>query len=205
MPPPRRQVVTGDRAKLQALVDLKAGGSVYGVAKAAGVTPATVRRWRDQARAAGETFPPPAAPPPGDPCDPQTKHQSAAWVSPLPPGDVERHLAVYMAEALEALHVQIALFADREWLQEQSAHDVAVAHGVIFDKLSRLAAGATGAGAATSVTPRVAPAPAPAPAPVPLTAPPRAAAPQPGRGLPAPGPGGVVAERQPGGDGGRSA
>lgn len=153
MPPPRRHKVTGDRAKLQALVSLKAGTSVYGVAKAAGVTPATVRRWRDQAKAVGETFPPPPDTPEGDPGDPQKRPpgSSASWMSPLPPEEVNRHLAVYMGEALEALHVQIALLADREWLQEQSADKVAVAHGVVFDKLSRLNAGASGLAAAASV------------------------------------------------------
>ena len=128
MPARRPRRVAGDRDKLQTLVALKAGNSVYGAAKAAGVTPATVRRWRDQARAQGETFPPPPGESPGDPVNPQTK----AWISPLPPGEVDRHLAIYMGEALEALHVQISLLADREWLQEQSADDVAVAHGVCF-------------------------------------------------------------------------
>lgn len=133
----------GEREKLQALVDLKAGESVHGIARRLGVAASSVRRWRDQALAMGETFPPPSAPD-GSPGDPQ---KGRPWSSPLPPEEVDRRLAAYMAEALEALHVQITLLADREWLEEQSADDVAVAHGVVFDKLARLAAGtAEGAG-----------------------------------------------------------
>lgn len=128
----------GDREKLDALVGLKAGETLRGVARRLGVSPDTVRRWRDQAILAGETFPPPSNPD-GSPASPQ---KGGPWASPLEPDEVNRRLASYMAEALEALHVQITLLADREWLEEQSADDVAVAHGVVFDKLARLAAGA---------------------------------------------------------------
>lgn len=131
----------GDREKLEALVALKAGDSVHAIAKRMAVAPSTVRRWRDQAKAVGETFPPPSAPD-GGPGDPQKSTHGPLVLSPE---EVDGHLQRYVAEALEALHVQNTLFADKEWLQEQSVANVAVAHGVLFDKLARLFAGARGA------------------------------------------------------------
>jgi transposase-like protein len=141
--PPARYRQAGDREKLEALVALKAGDSVHAIAKRMAVAPSTVRRWRDQAKAVGETFPPPSAPD-GSPGDPQKSTAGPGHPLALAPEEVDAHLQRYVAEALEALHVQNTLFADREWLQEQSVANVAVAHGVLFDKLARLFAGARG-------------------------------------------------------------
>jgi hypothetical protein len=73
---------------------------------------------------------------------PQGPQVRGPWAEPLTPDEISRHLASYITEALHCLHVQAALFCDEEWLRTQAPNAVATAHGVLFEKLSRPAAGA---------------------------------------------------------------
>jgi len=47
-------------------------------------------------------------------------------------------ILAYLTTALETLSIQAKAFADREWLKQQSASEVAVLHGVLADKTIRL-------------------------------------------------------------------
>ncbi len=47
-------------------------------------------------------------------------------------------LISYVATSLETLQIQVKTFADKDWLQKQTASEVAVLHGVIADKTIRL-------------------------------------------------------------------
>jgi len=47
-------------------------------------------------------------------------------------------ILVYLSTALETLSIQAQAFADREWLKQQSASELAVLHGVLADKTIRL-------------------------------------------------------------------
>ena len=52
--------------------------------------------------------------------------------------DFSSLLADYLREALVTLKVQVEFFRDNAWLRKQSAHEVAVLHGVTTDKAIRL-------------------------------------------------------------------
>ena len=49
------------------------------------------------------------------------------WMAPPSPAEVDRGLASYMAEAMHALHVQLQVLSDQEWLKGQGVNAVAVA------------------------------------------------------------------------------
>ena len=44
----------------------------------------------------------------------------------------------YLTELLKTLRIQMRVFADEKWLKQQSAHEVAILHGVLADKGIRL-------------------------------------------------------------------
>lgn len=74
-----------------------------------------MRRWRAE-----------NAPPAGALGDPQNRETF---------GDL---LYAYGQEALGALLTQARVFADEAWVREQSAANLAILHGVLFDKQVRL-------------------------------------------------------------------
>jgi hypothetical protein len=47
----------------------------------------------------------------------------------------------YLVSTLETLKAQQVVFADRAWLEKQSASEVAILHGVLADKSIRLLEG----------------------------------------------------------------
>lgn len=52
--------------------------------------------------------------------------------------DIGELLLIYLRANLETLAAQVKLFADPQWLREQSASEAAVLHGVMTDKAIRL-------------------------------------------------------------------
>jgi transposase-like protein len=102
--------------KAAALAALATGESLHSVARRLGISRATLRRWRGSAAplvAQG---------------DPQKTQQIGA------------QLCGFLEESIETLTTQARVVRDDAWLRRQSAADLAVLHGVMFDKTARLLA-----------------------------------------------------------------
>lgn len=103
-----------DETKAAAMAALLAGQSVGEVAREYKIPRGTVRSWKAKAESGGETV------------ATQKKEEI---------GDL---LVAYLETNLRTLRAQSEFFADREWLKEQNAQELAILHGVVTDKTVRL-------------------------------------------------------------------
>ncbi len=93
------------------LAELATGASVSATARAHGVDRATVIAWRDLS-------------------DQPVAQQKRA--------DLGEQLYGYLDESIAALRSQLRTFGDEAWLKKQPAGELAILHGVIADKTTRL-------------------------------------------------------------------
>lgn len=101
--------------KAAVLAALATGGSVAGVAREFGISRRTVTGWRDAA----------SLPDGGTVAQEKKAH-------------LDEQLFGYLQESIAALRSQLGVFTDQDWLKKQSAADLAILHGVITDKTTRL-------------------------------------------------------------------
>ena len=107
-----------DDTKAAVMAALLTGQSVTQVAKEYEIPPGTVSNWKRKAwEAAGDGF---------------------GASEGLPREELGALLLDYLRASLKALRIQAELFADQEWLQKQTAAEVAILHGVMTDKAVRL-------------------------------------------------------------------
>lgn len=97
------------QVRAEALALLATGDSVHGVARQLGIPRTTVKRWRDQLHNDG----------------PQKK-------------TIGEQVYGFVEESIDTLRAQARFTRDPEWLLQQSAADLAMLHGVMFDKAWRL-------------------------------------------------------------------
>ena len=91
---------------------LLAGESAHKVARRFELSRTTVRRWRDQAWAAAQN-------------GPQKRK-------------IDAQMLGYVGESLDTQQAQLQTMCDYDWLDRQSAADLARLHGVLFDQTARL-------------------------------------------------------------------
>lgn len=113
-----------DQIKAQALASLLAGQSFAEVARALGVPLGTLKSWKQR--------------------NPDATDR-AVFMDAVDASDasIKRErigvlLMNYSIASLEALIAQQKVFSSEEWLRKQSASEVAILHGVGFDKVIRL-------------------------------------------------------------------
>jgi len=108
-----------DDTKAAVMAALLQGQSVTSVSKEYDIPKGTVSGWKSKAEDAA-----------GDSLEqmPTQKRDS----------EVGKLLIQYLQTNLDALQEQAEQFSDREWLQKQSAAEVATLHGVMTDKAVRL-------------------------------------------------------------------
>lgn len=113
-----------DQVKAQALAALLAGQSISEVARAFGVPLGTLKSWKQRHPDATDR---------------------AVFVDALDASDASTKrerigalLMDYSIASLETLIAQQKVFGSEEWLRKQSASEVAILHGVGFDKVVRL-------------------------------------------------------------------
>jgi transposase-like protein len=106
-----------EATKAMVLAQLAMGGTVNGVSHELGIPRTTVRRWRTEA---------------GDLIRPSVDPKKDSALGSL--------LADYLAGGLDSLTAQTKAFADSTWLRQQSARDLALLHGISFDKVFRVLA-----------------------------------------------------------------
>ena len=111
---PVKEYTLDDKAR--ALADLAAGESVHAVARKHACSPATLRRWREQAH-------------------PATGHPQNALASEP---DFRALTLHYLEESLAAGERILKQTESPAWLAEQRAGELAVLLGVIFDKAARI-------------------------------------------------------------------
>ena len=112
-----------EHIKAQALAALLAGQSFSEVAHAMGVPIGTLKSWKQRN---------------ADVVDSVAVDASTATAKKERIGSL---LLDYMVTTLETLKTQQKVFGNEEWLLKQSASEVAVLHGVAFDKVVRLLEG----------------------------------------------------------------
>ena len=100
--------------KAAAIARVLTGISITQVAKELGTNRITVRQWRDGTGLKSTALPP------------EKKEELGELVTE------------YLREALRTLRTQAGAFANRDWLEGQNAHDVAILHGVLADKTTRI-------------------------------------------------------------------
>lgn len=105
-----------DETKAQVFAALLTGQSVRYVAKEFGIPVGTIKAWKSY-RANGHNM-----------AVVTTEKKQAI-------GDL---ILIYLNELFITLHAQMKVFANEEWLKQQSAGEVAILHGVIADKGIRL-------------------------------------------------------------------
>jgi transposase-like protein len=110
-----------DSIKAQAIAALLAGQSYTEVARALNVPIGTLKSWKSR-DAAGV-----------DAEDATSATSKKERIGAL--------LLDYLVSTLETLKAQQVVFADRAWLEKQSASEVAILHGVLADKSIRLLEG----------------------------------------------------------------
>ena len=107
-----------DDTKADVMAALLVGQSVTQVAKTYEIPKGTVSNWKRKAmNAVGDSF---------------------GMSEGLLHNEIGRLLLEYLRASLKALRIQAELFADEEWLQKQTAAEVAILHGVMTDKAVRL-------------------------------------------------------------------
>ncbi len=105
-----------DETKAQVFAALLTGQSVRYVAKEFNIPVGTIKAWKSY-RANGHNM-----------AVVTTQKKEAI-------GDL---ILIYLNELFTTLHKQMKVFADEEWLKQQSAGEAAILHGVIADKGIRL-------------------------------------------------------------------
>jgi hypothetical protein len=110
-----RGVPIASDTRAAALAALLTGQSVSQVARDFRVSPATIRGWRKSA---------------GIDSSPVVRSQKREDIGVL--------VVHYVNEALHTLAVQAEFARDKTWLAKQPASEVAVLHGVIADKVTRI-------------------------------------------------------------------
>jgi transposase-like protein len=100
------------RTKAAVMAALLAGETARGAARRFGISRTTVRRWRREAWACAQNGP--------------EKRELGA------------QLLEYLGEGLETRRVQLQAMGDPAWLKQQSARDLAMLYGVVFDQMVRL-------------------------------------------------------------------
>lgn len=98
-----------EQLKAAAMAALLAGESAHKVARRFDLSRTTVRRWRAQAWSAVQNGP-----------------QKSTI------GD---QLLGCVGESIETQQVQLRTMCDRDWLLKQSARDLAMLHGTVFDRM----------------------------------------------------------------------
>lgn len=104
-----------EETKAAVMAALLAGQSVSSVSNEYNIPRSTVGNWRVKLGQAGV------------PSVPDTKKEQIGEL-----------LVAYLHANLKALESQSQVFSDKEWLQRQSASELAVLHGVMTDKAVRL-------------------------------------------------------------------
>jgi transposase-like protein len=102
--------------KAAALASVLAGETVAATARAYGVDPGTIRRWRSQAGI------------------------DTAIVQQQKKVAIGERLYGLLEDYVETLRVQVVVTRDEEWIKKQDADKLAIFHGVLSDKSVRLAA-----------------------------------------------------------------
>lgn len=120
-----------DHIKAQALAALLAGQAPAQVAATFGIPIGTLKSWKSR----------------------QKNGESVAVVATEKRERIGQLLLEYLEMTLETLKAQQVVFRDVEWLKKQSASEVAVLHGVAFDKAVRLLEGLADDGASGDPTP----------------------------------------------------
>ncbi len=110
-----------DSIKAQALAALIAGQSYTEVARAFNVPIGTLKSWKSRDVAGMDA---------GDATSATAKKERIGAL-----------LLDYLVSTLETLKAQQVVFADRAWLEKQSASEAAILHGVLADKTIRLLEG----------------------------------------------------------------
>lgn len=108
-----------DQVKAQALAALLAGQTPAQVSAVFGVPVGTLRSWKSR----------------------QLRGEGVAIVATEKRERIGALLLEYLEINLETLKIQQIAFRNEEWLSKQSASEVAVLHGVSFDKAIRLLEG----------------------------------------------------------------
>lgn len=117
-----------DTIKAQAIAALLAGQSYTEVARAFGVPVGTLKSWKSRDVAGMDA---------GDATSATAKKERIGAL-----------LLEYLVSTLETLKAQQVVFADRTWLEKQSASEAAILHGVLADKTIRLLEGLADQGSA---------------------------------------------------------
>jgi transposase-like protein len=104
-----------DETRAAVLAALLAGQGVSEVARQYKLDPSVVSRWRSKLSV-----------------------QELQELATKKRDEFSELLSAYLREALVTLRVQVEFFRDNAWLRKQSAHEVAVLHGVTTDKAIRL-------------------------------------------------------------------
>jgi transposase-like protein len=102
--------------KAAALASVLAGETVAATARAYGVDPGTIRRWRSQAGV------------------------DTAIVQQQKKVAIGEQLYGLLEDYVETLRVQVRVTRDEAWIKKQDADKLAIFHGVLSDKSVRLAA-----------------------------------------------------------------
>jgi len=105
-----------DETKAAVFAALLTGQSIRYVAKEFGIPVGTIKAWKSY-RANG---------------------QNVTMVTTQKKEAIGDLIIIYLNELFITLHAQMKVFADEEWLKQQSAGEVAILHGVIADKGIRL-------------------------------------------------------------------
>jgi transposase-like protein len=119
-------------AKLKAavLAEIATGASAAEAARLHGVGKTTAAKWAGQ----GDV------PRPIAPTDVEIVPTDANAVRTLKKADLGVQLYDYLSESIATLQSQVVFARDRAWLEKQSADSLAILHGVIADKATRLLA-----------------------------------------------------------------
>lgn len=102
------------------LASLLSGSSVADIARKTKIPDTTIARWRDQAGIG-----------PKAPKDPH-------WIGDETKQDLGERVGSYLDDILVSLRAQAIHTRDKDWLDRQNAHDLAILHGVFADKAIRL-------------------------------------------------------------------
>ena len=105
------------QTKATALAALATGESVSSVARRLGISRTTATMWRDAAGLNETTG---------------VVHEKKAAIG--------EQVYAYLEESIATLDHQVRCMRDEAWLKQQSAAGLAMLHGVLFDKMWRLAA-----------------------------------------------------------------
>lgn len=125
-------------AKLKAavLAEIATGASAAEAARLHGVGKTTAAKWAGQ----GDV------PVPIAPTDVEIVPTDANAVRTLKKADLGEQLYDYLSESICTLRSQVIFARDTGWLEKQSADSLAILHGVIADKATRLLAAIQPAG-----------------------------------------------------------